>query len=393
MASKVILHVGSPKTGTSFLQEQFYAHRETLLESGVLYPADRFDQHFLAAVDLMGLKWGGLEAEAVGHWDRLAAQVRAWPGTAIISHEILARARSEEVARALESLGGEVHVVVSARDLARQIPAEWQENVKHRRVKTYAEFLAGIQDPARDSILAQWFWGVQETPDVLDRWGSTLPPERVHLVTVPPAGSAPDLLWKRFAVVFGLATEGDVPAEKKNASLGVAEVSVVRALNEQVNGVLANEHYRALVREALVHQNLSKERTSARLSLPEATWAWAEELSRAWVADIAGRGYDVVGDLDDLVPRPASPYVDPASVTDAELAPVLLRALTAMTLEGGRLREEIAARDEVIAEQHRQLEAVYSTRSYRLKQKLVAKAADNKAAGAGLAAYRRLRGD
>ena len=53
----------------------------------------------------MELPWGGLEREASGRWDRLADEVRDWPGTAIISHEILGRASRLQVARALESLG------------------------------------------------------------------------------------------------------------------------------------------------------------------------------------------------------------------------------------------------------------------------------------------------
>ncbi len=54
----------------------------------------------------MRLPWGGLEREAVGAWDRLAEQVRGWPGeTAIISHEILAAASRSQVGRALTSLG------------------------------------------------------------------------------------------------------------------------------------------------------------------------------------------------------------------------------------------------------------------------------------------------
>ena len=80
--------------------------------------------------------------------------------------------------------------MLSARDLVRQIPAEWQENVKHRRTVAYRDFLDAITDPARTGQLASWFWGVQEVPDILDRWGATLPPERVHLVTVP-APAAP----------------------------------------------------------------------------------------------------------------------------------------------------------------------------------------------------------
>lgn len=392
MAKKVILHVGSPKTGTSFLQETFFAHRDRLREQGVLYPADRFDAHFLAAVDLMQLRWGGLEVEAVGAWDRLAAEVRAWPGTAIISHEILARATPADISKALDSLGGEVHLVVSARDLVRQIPAEWQENVKHRRTKTYTDFLADLQDPARETILGQWFWGVQETPGVLERWGSTLPPEQVHLVTVPPSGSPSDLLWQRFATVFELDPVAYAPGvHRANASLGVAEATAVRRLNEQLAGVLENADYRALVRESLVHQHLAQQRTSAALSVPPDIWEWAHGLSCEWVAKIAAAGYHVVGDLEDLVPRPAAEFVDPEQSSDAEQSQVLLSALTAMTLEAARLRQLVADRDADIGRARGELDAFYSTRSYRLKQRLVAAADNSSLAAAGLRIYRRLR--
>ena len=133
----MLVHVGAPKTGTSFLQDVLFRNREPLAKRGTLYPADRHDEHFLAALDLMELPWGGLETEAVGAWDRLATRVRGWDGTVIVSHEILARASRAQVRRAYESFGdAEVHVVFSARDLVRQIPAEWQETVKHRRVVT-----------------------------------------------------------------------------------------------------------------------------------------------------------------------------------------------------------------------------------------------------------------
>src|SRR5689334_18373357 len=186
MARKVIVHIGAPKTGTSFVQDLLFHARESLAARGLCYPAERFDEHFLAALDLMQLSWGGLEREAVGAWDKLAGRVRECPDTAIVSHEILATASRAQVARALASLdsgGTEIHVVLSARDLVRQIPAEWQENVKHRRTTSYAEFLADLRDPSRQQGVASWFWGVQEVPDILDRWGSTLPKERVHLVT------------------------------------------------------------------------------------------------------------------------------------------------------------------------------------------------------------------
>ena len=342
MAAVVVVHVGAPKTGTSFVQDLLFAERDRLRADGVLYPAERFDAHFLAALDLLDLPWGGVEGDAAGAWDRLAAEVRAWPGTAIVSHEILAVASRAQAARAWESLAGdgtELHLVYSARDLVRQIPAEWQENVKHRREATYADFLAGLRDPERREPTARWFWAVQEVPDVLDRWGAALPPSRVHVVTVPPPGAPPDLLWSRFARVIGLDPTVYVPATTRtNASLGVAEAALLRRLNVRIGDLLGNDDYRELVREHLVHRNLAGHRTSPRLSVPGDVWTWADGLSRTWTAELAARGYDVAGDLDDLLPRPALPWHDPDDPAPDELADAALEALAAMTLEAARLR-------------------------------------------------------
>jgi hypothetical protein len=396
MASKVILHVGAPKTGTSFVQDLLFTERDRLRERGILYAADRFDAHFLAALDLLQLPWGGIERDAVGAWDRLAAEVRAWPGTAIISHEILATASRAQVARAIGSIGGagtEVHVVLSARDLVRQIPAEWQENIKHRRVTPYAVFLAELREPTREAEVARWFWGVQEIPDVLDRWGSTLPRDRVHLVTVPPAGAPHGLLWERFAGVIGLDPEEFAPQDTRtNASLGVAEVAVLRRLNGEIVDVVPPHNYRPLVRESLVHQNLSRNRISARLSVPEDVWSWASELSRTWVAELAGRGYDAVGELDDLLPGPPVPFSDPDSPEPGEFSEAAVKALTAMTIEAARLRDHEDVLHQEIARLNGELDAAYLTPLYRARRAFVNKAGTSRAAGIVLAGYRRLRG-
>ena len=250
MSKRVLLHVGCPKTGTSHLQDVLHRNQRTLQEHGISYPADRFDAHFLAALDLMTLPWGGLETQAVGAWDRLAAEVREWPGTSIVSHEIFARATPTQVASALESFGdAEVHVVVSARDLVRQIPAEWQENVKHRSHITWARFLGQIRDPERSTKIGSWFWAVQELPDILQRWGGSLPPERMHVVTVPPPGAPRDELWRRFSATFGLdGLDLDLTAERANPSLGVPETALLRTLNERVTSIIAPPDYRPLVR-------------------------------------------------------------------------------------------------------------------------------------------------
>lgn len=394
MSKRVLLHVGCPKTGTSYLQDVLFRNQSLLREHDILYAADRFDAHFLAALDLMTLPWGGLETEAVGEWDRLAAQVRGWHGTAIISHEIFARATPAQVARALASLGdAEVHLVLSVRDLVRQVPAEWQENVKHRSHITYARFLQTIRDPARDSKIGSWFWAVQEVPDILDRWGASLPADRVHLVTVPPPGSDRGELWRRFSRTFGLDDLPlDLTAERENPSLGVPETSLLRTINQRVTSILAPPDYRPLVRELLAHQTLSRGVASARLGLAPEDHAWAQEMSRSWVDVLAERGYDVAGSLDDLIGTDLGTFADPDAATADELLPPALDAISALLVEAARLRAVEERLHEELREAHEERDRARLTTSYRIRRKVVASLEDSAAGRGTLDAYRRVRG-
>jgi hypothetical protein len=397
MTDRVLLHVGTPKTGTSYLQDVLFRNQRTLKQAGILYPADRFDAHFLAALDLMQLPWGGLESGAHGAWDRMAAAVRDWHGTAVISHEILATASRAQVARALSSLGHpdtEVHVVLSVRDLVRQIPAEWQENVKHRRGFDYRDFLATIQDPERAGPVATWFWGVQEIPDILNRWAADLPPERVHLVTVPAPGGPPDLLWERFCEAFGIAgLDLDLEGDRINPSLGVPETALVRRINLKANRVVPPSRYRPLVRELLAHQTLSRRTGSPRLTLPPDVHPWAKDLAGAWIEEIKERGYDVIGDLGDLVGSPVThPYADPDQPAESEVADAAVDAIRALLIENGRLlgvEEQLNAQ---LEETRRALDRAYLRPSYRAREKIVRGLESNVVGRSMLRIYRFGRG-
>lgn len=395
MSDRVIVHVGAPKTGTSFVQSVLFENRELLAEQGLTYPAGRFDAHFLAALDLMQLPWGGIEREAVGAWDRLAEEVRAAPGLAVVSHEILARATRAQVARALDSFGdAEVHVVYSARDLVRQLPAEWQENVKHRRTVRYADFLAKVRDPERPHPLASWFWGVQEVPDVLARWGDTLPPEQVHLVTVPRPGAPRDLLWERFAHLLGIDPGEHQPDPTRvNASLGVPESALVRRLNVAVLERVAPVHYREFVRELLAHRTLAGREGSPRLTLPPAVHAWATDVSEAWITELDARGYDVVGDLAELRPDPpVEEFRDPDRPDEAQVADAAVAAMAALVEEAAGLREQEQALRHEVTHLRAELEKAYLRPTYRVRRKLVGMSETNPVLGAAYGAYRRARG-
>ena len=400
MTKRIFLHVGTPKTGTSFLQDVLFRNRDVLAAHGISYPAERFDAHFLAAVDLLRLPWGGLEAQARGAWADLAAAVRAAEGTVIVSHEILAVASAGQARRAIADLTGgrddvEVHLLVSARDLVRQMPAEWQENVKYRSEISYAKFLGAVRNPRRSGRVAAWFWSAQEVPDILRRWGGTLPPERVHVVTVPQPGAPRELLWQRFAGVLGLdGLPLDLAAERANVSLGVPETALVRRLNRAMRRRVDPDDHRPLVLELLAHRTLAQRTGSPRLALPRSMWPWVRETTEVWIAALTEAGYDVVGDLADLRgTRPRRRHPDPDAAATEQFTDAAVAAITALVDEAARLRRRELALERELAETRHQLEQARNvTVRRRAAEKAVGRLEGSRGGQRALRLYRAVRG-
>lgn len=345
---RVVLHVGLPKTGTTFLQAVLWEHRDRLREQGVLFPGAEYDDHFLAAVDLQDLPFHDApRPEATGHWERLAAAARDWPGTTVLSHDVLASATVEQAARAVADLApAEVHVVVTARDLARQLPSHWQEDVKNGSTESLAEWYAAVarHDPGRWSW--RWFWESEDLPAVLARWGAAVPVERVHVVTVPPPGAPRTELWARFCTAAGLDPALIDPAETEvgNTGLAAAEVELLRRLNAELSGAMTQQEHERVVKGVLVHETLVARDVGSRVAPPVGSAEATTEQARAWVDAVRASGVDVVGDLDDLLPAPAGPAgSEPPSEspseppTDAEVAAAASWALARLLV---RLRDE-----------------------------------------------------
>lgn len=301
---KVFVHIGAPKSGTTYLQDRFARNREQIAAQGLDYLETATGDHFQAALDLIQRPWAGELERSRGQWKALVDAAHHVPGNVLISHEILAAATTEQVAQALADLADlEVHVVLTARDLGRQIPAEWQEMVKHRSGRTFRRFVHNLQSAERtDSDL--WFWRVQSLPDVLTRWGAGLPPEQVHVVTVPQAGGPRDLLWDRFGQVVGLDPQASYDeSEAANASLGIAEVAVLRRLNRRLHrGGVSRETYVRVVRELIVREIFAEREGMLTATLPEDERPFVEEVTAEWLAWIAQAGVEVVGDVDELRP-------------------------------------------------------------------------------------------
>jgi hypothetical protein len=335
-APRVFLHVGSPKTGTTFLQSVLWRQRDLCTDQGLLVPGRRFHDHYLATLDVRGLAEGADQhQDAVGMWRRIVGMVEAHPGTSLISHELFSGATPPQAAAAMAAFSPdtEVHLVLTVRDLVRQVPAEWQEHVKHRHAGTLPEFVESLR---RDKRHRSWFWRVQDFADVAERWGSTLPPSRVHVVSVPPQGADPRELWTRFASMLGLEPDAfslDVP--RSNTSLGLEQTELLR----RVNGTLGDRlpipgPYPRVVKNIFAQQVLAS-RPGAPLRLDADDARFAAEASSA-IADRLGQaGYRVHGSLDDLVVDAAAAEsaawpAGYAEATDAQLVDEATVALSAL---------------------------------------------------------------
>ena len=324
------LHIGAPKTGTSYLQQLIWRNRKRLAEDGVLRPGATRESdfgfsndHFGAAKDLGAARPAtSARMQRPGGWRSITAQVRDWPGASVISAENLASAQPDRIKRARASLESvEVHIVYTARDLARQIPSVWQERLKNREAVSYADFLDGVVSPRTGHPTGARFWNAQDVPAVLQRWSVGIPPERVHVVTVPQSAAAGDSIWDRFASVLGLdPTRYDTDLPSANTSLGAAEAQVLLGLNQSLGKRVRHRDYGNLVKRMLAKEVLAGRSGGVRIALLPQYWEWARARSEQLVQGVRDAGYHVVGDLDDLLlPAPPSGAVAHPDTVDPEL--------------------------------------------------------------------------
>ncbi len=304
MARRVVLHVGTPKSGTTYLQSVWWANQAELREQDVLLPGDGVHEHFWASCVVRDNRrlLRSLPAEASGAWERLLAQSASWSGDVLVSHELFSPAPDPRVAAALADLAEvaeEVHVVLTARDLARQLPAEWQQRTKHGRFQRLSEFVEEVRtDPASP------FWRVQDVPAVLTRWSQGIPAEQVHLVVLPPPGGPRTFLWDRLCELTGVDGEGMAErAVASNESLGLVEAETMRRVSERLNADGLAKSTERLMKGFFAEQVL-RSPDPEKIVAPAEVHPWLRERAEAFVAELDGRGYDVVGRVEDLVPGP-----------------------------------------------------------------------------------------
>jgi hypothetical protein len=327
--------VGVAKTGTTYLQRILFAHRDALREAGLLYPGSRPADQFLASVDLRGPDDAKFEhMDTDGAWSRIVSEIVGFDADALMSHETLARSSRRHIERvAADFADFDLRIVITARDLGRQIPAVWQEGLKNKSTVGFDEFLDDIFGN-HDEQAHRYFWKPQDIARLVRRWARQVGIDAITVVTVPPRGAPRDQLWRRFAEAINLPEVPiALPAEAANTSLGPVESELLRALNASLPLDFSWPRYIKTVKRQFAEATLAG-RDGGRIVVPPPWHDAVKQRAAEMIAYLERSGVAVVGDLDDLTPDLAATDEDgPDEVSRDEVMRVSAEIVRDLLLE------------------------------------------------------------
>ena len=335
--TRVVLHIGAPKTGTSFVQSVLSNNRDLLTERGVLWPGQAWSDQVRAVEDLRDATRE--DADAAPRWDAIVHQIDEFDGSAaVFSMEWLCLGDQRMAERAISTLTRhDVHVVLTLRDLARAIPAQWQESTQNGFGWTYADFVDGlVADRPYRNRFGGHFWNNQDWGRMVKTWAPLVPNDHLWVVTVPPAGSPTELLWHRFCEACGVDASGYVLQGWPNESLGAASAEVMRRLQAARRDEGPNPRHRAKLKHRLAKQTLAGHRKQEpTLIMPPQHYDWAVRKTESLVHEVRAAAPRLVGSWNDLMPTEPvlseRTVTDPASIDDAVLLDAALFGLLGLT--------------------------------------------------------------
>lgn len=347
MADRLLLHIGTQKSGTTYLQRVLARLSGELKREGVLYPTRlqgrrEIYNHEAAAYGLLGtasFPWvAAARAEGqAGAWERLRRKVQEWDGTAIVSGEALSVIDPTAARQLVESLAvPHTHVIITARDLGRVLPSSWQQHIRNGRSTSFARYLqqqadrrgeGSARDLARrwDDDPEQTFWRAYAIGGLVERWAPLA--RTVSVVTVPRRGAPPDELWHRFRRALDLGpvlpeTPPTIDDLEANVGLTEPEVLVLAALNRQVDSTKADSPAMRALRARIVRDAFApRAERGSPVRIPD---SWVPRVTN-WAADDLGvlrsTSAILVGPEADLVVEPpAGPGGEGPSVDDVARA-------------------------------------------------------------------------
>ncbi|MDO7867454.1 hypothetical protein [Nocardioides jiangxiensis] len=329
------IHIGLQKTGTSYLQSIFWQNVEELTAQGLdMVPGSkratfhlmlRARDRYQPDVDPPGV---------AGALDRLPQQLAEAPGTrALITEESFAPAPDGQIERLLAACTGrEVHLVVTLRDLGRQIPSAWQQLIQSGGYIAWDDYLDAMK--ACEGDVPSKYWRSTDVAAILERWARHVPAERIHVVTVPPPGADPEILLHRFCEVLGVDwTRLDRSLPARNRGIGRVQAEVLRRVNYRLPEADRRRDVYGEVGKRWFAVKVLGPQNGDRIRIPSEYADWVRDLSTRYSAAIRAAGHPVTGDLTDLDPVPSS-FTDAGfEVTEQEVFAAATNALASILSE------------------------------------------------------------
>jgi len=354
--TRVVVHIGTQKSGSTYVQQVVRAVEAPLRAAGWCYPlawagrrgALNQEPATYGAVP-GGYSWVSRERASAltAAWASLCAEVSAHPGEVLVSAEALATLRSEDAEVVIADLlrgcppGTPCEVVITARDLGRILPSAWQQHVRNGRGETYPGYLERLvaerETSDHDGDVVAGFWRAYRIAGLAQRWAGLPGVSRVTVVPVPRQGGSARL-WHLFAAACQLsgivAEPPEIPRDAANIGITAPEAYALAALSRGMRAAGVTEQVATARRFRIVREGFSpRPQRGQPLAVPEAL----RDLVAAWahtdaddVAELAAAGLVAIeGDPADLrcsfAAAPADPGTEEVLAAVAAAVAVLQR--------------------------------------------------------------------
>ncbi|HET8664760.1 MAG TPA: hypothetical protein VFM08_10645 [Nocardioides sp.] len=338
MTERVFLHIGLPKTGTTYLQRTLWDNKAELAEAGLLLPGRHRRRHLLASMDLRGDPKLAIRAgDVAAPWADLVTESLDWQGDVLVSHEFFGPASPDQIRFAVESLAGaDVHVIITAREMVGLAISRWQEYVRNGGRRPIDDYPPDRPYDPADA----WGWSSFDLADILDRWGSVIDHGRIHVLPMVAAGGDPSRLLTRFLAVMGYdGVPIAVPKERVNEGLGLVEAELLRRTTQHMTDFRSAPDRGNWIRGYLATPQVMPP-SGEKFRPSDARLADLVERGHRAMATLAEGGYDVVGDLSLLEPADVSDRRHPDDVTDTEQLDVAVQVIAALMTRVRELTRE-----------------------------------------------------
>jgi len=341
---QLILHVGFHKSGTTALQESFFAQRKELEAQGVLYPSVGWQAHHRVAWAMARKRWGwkdrGGKTTPYSTWTRMLWRIKLSKlDSVVLSSEFLSELPIDKIQLLKKQVKGrQVKVLFTVRPLVKLLPSSYQQYLKYGLKEDYVTWLHSVLDVPGQSKLNPTFWKRHMHGEVIERWASVFGAENITVVIVDE--QKPELLFESINDYLGLPN-GFVKAQPtgSNRSLSLEEQTLLLEINRRFPKERSWPEYLTFIRNGYVRELTDKVPVKAgKEKLPTPMWAIdaGNKIATQSMQKLQDLGVKVYGDLGSLdsanVLEGEPKYPESIDIETIAQAMLVFRAATANKL-------------------------------------------------------------